>query len=185
MKEMKFGTFEQGNGPAPIEWLVLAEEDGRKLLLSKYALKAGGAHKTLTKITWDNCDLRQWLNNDFLNAAFTAEEQNRIQMTSLPAEKNPDFDHPTGEATEDKIFILSMGEVEKYLPNQEDRICHATKAAEEGMFIKADGCYWWTRNPGYSPESFARVQNDGSIFTYGSYVFVTSQAIRPAMWIAD
>ena len=64
-----FGTYTQGRyveDPAtPIEWQYIANKDGHKMLLPKYVLNLGWYHKSFTGITWENCDLRKWLNNDF------------------------------------------------------------------------------------------------------------------------
>lgn len=42
MKTVTFGRYEQdnnlGNGPEPIEWIVLDSNNGEVLLLSKYGL---------------------------------------------------------------------------------------------------------------------------------------------------
>lgn len=78
-----FGSYEQdgdaANGKEPIEWLVLARDGDKALLLSKYALDHQSFmpfYEPVTEpFTWESCSLRQWLNSTFLNAAFSAEEQ--------------------------------------------------------------------------------------------------------------
>ncbi len=188
MNELQFGKFEQGDGPAPIQWLVLAQEGNRKLLLSKYALFPAGIHNTMAKLTWDACDLRKHLNGEFLTQAFSAQEQAKIQTTQVKADKNPEFETVPGADTEDKVFLLSIPEVEQYLPETEDRICRPTPwAAQQGVYTKVEGegCYWWVRTPGYETDCIARVQLDGSVFTYGTYVCINNHGVRPAMWIED
>ena len=74
-----FGRYEQdndlGNGPEPIEWIVLDTQDGKALLLSKYGLDAVPYNDDNNSAgTWETCTLRTWLNDTFLNAAFTQEE---------------------------------------------------------------------------------------------------------------
>ncbi len=128
-----FGTYEQDNnrknGQEPIEWLVL-ENDGESLfVLSKYVLD-GQLYSTAydentlkaLPITWEQCNLRAWLNSTFLSTAFTAEEQTRINTTfvdnTLPEEAYRFSDEPLtgGNHTLDKVYILSYDEVIKYFP---------------------------------------------------------------------
>ena len=57
-----FGNYEQGNGQAPIEWIVLDRQEDRALLLSKYALDAMSFHEVEDwNVTWADCTLRSWL----------------------------------------------------------------------------------------------------------------------------
>ena len=91
-KEVRYvylGTYEQDNnlenGPEPIEWIILdvvsEKKPGAKtathkaLLLSAYALDAQPYNTNYTPITWKQSTLRTWLNDDFLNTAFSEEEQ--------------------------------------------------------------------------------------------------------------
>ena len=50
-----FGHYEQdndlSNGAEPIEWLVLTEEEGRMLLLSRYGLDGQPYHSSFEEIT--------------------------------------------------------------------------------------------------------------------------------------
>ena len=58
--------------------------------------------------TWDKSSLREWLNKDFYNAAFTNEEQNSIIQTTV-SNKNTE-DDTEGIATTDRIYLLSAEE---------------------------------------------------------------------------
>ena len=82
-----FGHYEQDgnveNGPEEIEWIVLDVKDGKSLLISRYALDAIPYHKEDIDITWEKCFLHTWLNDDFLQTAFTAEEQEIILETDV------------------------------------------------------------------------------------------------------
>ena len=84
-----FGHYEQDNsadnGNEEIEWVVLEVRDEKALLISKYILDAMPYEKNGTSaITdWVHCSLREWLNGDFLNTAFTTEEQAAILTTNV------------------------------------------------------------------------------------------------------
>lgn len=74
-----FGHYEQDNnmknGPEPIEWIVLDVQDGRYMVLSKYILDAGN-HKWY-KVSAGYLYIYNWLNDVFLNTAFTVEDRKR------------------------------------------------------------------------------------------------------------
>ena len=112
------GHYEQDgnldNGPEPIEWIVIAEEDGKLLVMSRYILDGVPYHTEYTDVTWETCALRAFLNDDFYNTAFDADEQARILTTTVTNPDNARMSVPGGNDTEDKIFLLSMEEVEKY-----------------------------------------------------------------------
>ena len=56
-------------------------------------------------ISWQDCDLREWLNHEFYNAAFSASEKQLIKTTHCT-------DNGKGcPDTEDKVFLLSVAEI--------------------------------------------------------------------------
>lgn len=77
-----FGRYEQdndsANGEEPIEWIVLANEGEKVLLLSLHALDCQVYSSLKTKVTWENSELRTWLNTVFMEKAFIGAEQEAI-----------------------------------------------------------------------------------------------------------
>ena len=185
-----FGTYEQdndrGNGKEPIEWIVLAVEDHKALVLSRYALDCGCYHTTADDITWEQCALRGWLNGTFRTGAFTDFEQDAICTVDVSADANPKYRTSPGNTVRDKIFLLSIAEVERYFPNKEDRLCYPTAYAISNEIYYHDdigtSC-WWLRTPGDNEYSAARVYSRGEIDLDGDYVDHAFDAIRPAMWV--
>lgn len=130
-----FGSYEQDNdltnGAEPIEWQYVADRDGHKLLLSKYALDGRAYHDIIEGITWENCTLRKWLNNDFYNTAFSDSDKEKI-VTAY--NENPDstelyssseswgeyYGGQGGNATNDKVFLLNWKEAKEYFAGQLD-----------------------------------------------------------------
>ena len=83
-----FGSYEQdndtSNGKEPIEWIVLSKNDKEMLVLSRYALDHKPYNEEFVdKITWEECTLRKWINDDFYNAAFNKTEKNLIETKTL------------------------------------------------------------------------------------------------------
>lgn len=113
---IKFGHYEQDgdetNGKEEIEWQVLKVESDRLMVISKYALDCKQYNSVKTDITWENCSLRKWLNNDFKNAAFTTDEQQKILSVTLKNNDNKGYGTSGGNDTNDQIFCLSLDEAE-------------------------------------------------------------------------
>lgn len=193
-----FGTYEQdndtSNGKENIEWLVLAKEKNRVLVISDKALDRQPYNSSYTEeVTWENCSLRKWLNGTFLNKAFSTEEQAQIQNTTVSADNNPQYSTNPGNATTDKVFLLSINEVEKYFNSDEARKCAPTAYAKAQGASTSDTCktpsgaatcWWWLRSPGDDQSSAAYVYFGGNVFELGNYVFSGLNAVRPAMWIS-
>ena len=185
-----WGSYEQdnntSNGKEDIEWLVLAKEENRFLVISKYALDCQPYHTLDTDITWENCSLRTWLNGTFLDSAFNESEQAMILKMAVSADKNPSYSTNPGSETQDKVFLLSIAEVDKYFPSDGERQCKATNYAEaQGVYASDynENCKWWLRTPGSRKNRDVRVASYGEVKYYGCDVAHDSTAVRPALWL--
>ena len=184
-----FGEYEQdndtSNGKEDIEWLVLKEVGNSILVVSKYGLESMPYNTTGVDVTWETCTLRKWLNETFVNDAFSAEEQSKIEITNVSADKNPNYNTNPGSATQDKVFLLSTNSFDT-----EYGKCAASKYAKEhgaytfGAYTTESGeltCQWWLRTPGIFQRAAACVYCDGSI--KDRTVDRDDICVRPAMWI--
>ena len=61
-------------------------------------------------VTWATCTLRTWLNDTFLNTAFTSAEQAAIKNTTVVNDDNPYSDAKVCVDTIDKVYLLSIAE---------------------------------------------------------------------------
>ena len=191
-----FGTYEQdnktSNGKENIEWLVLTKEKNRVLVISDKALDYQKYNSSKTSVTWETCTLRKWLNNDFINAAFSAEERAKIPTVTVSADKNPEYDTYPGNATKDRVFLLSIVEAEKYFTSDEARKCVPTEYAISNGAYTSDSytkggkatCWWWLRSPGFNLYNAADVEVGGDVFENGGSAYSGADAVRPAMWIS-
>lgn len=189
---IKLGSYEQDglSGADAIEWKVLGFEDGRALLLSRYALEAKPFHDSDGSVTWEESSLRAWLNGSFYDSAFSDSEKARIHEVLNSNPDNPVSGTASGNDTQDKIFLLSISEVEQYLPRDFFRRCSATDHAKEnGVDIrvyadKSNGnIRWWLRSQGFSAENISIVTPYGIIFRKGYSANDDSIAVRPALWL--
>ncbi len=184
-----FGEYEQdndtSNGKETIEWIVLKKKKQKMLVISRYALDY--TIFDFDQEGWKDSYIRQQLNEDFISSAFSGKEQERIRVTHLSGEC-PHHDEPT----EDRIFLLSVDEVEKYKSDGFDLQCIATACASDGLSVdRAGRCIWWLRTCGsgsnsgeYSLKYAAAINQRGYVDEFGenksSYDF---NGMRPAMWI--
>ena len=101
---VSFGSWIQTSDgeKTPLQWLVteVSGSGGSRVLtlISLRMIKADAYHKKYSKITWEKCSLREWLNDDF-NYAFSRDEQ--AQMLT----------NATGAGTEDRVWIPSPTEL--------------------------------------------------------------------------
>ena len=181
---VKFGSYPQEDlAPAPIEWLVLEAKGNEAFLISRYGLDSLKYNESNRSVIWEQCILRTWLNNDFMKAAFSAEEQKRIMVSHLENKDNPQHGTSGGNPTDDRIFCLSLAEAERYFKDNGDRKCQPTgHARNQGASVSnGNGCYWWLRSPGYHQNFACNVEEDGRIYPYGHYVSDVGLVVRPAL----
>ncbi len=185
-----FGRYEQDNvtenGPEPIEWMVLKVEDGKALMLTKYCIEVVIFYPERVKMYWGKSDLRAWMNSDFLNMAFSPEEQAQIVLSTIP-NTNPHGMKGAGQDTEDMVFLLSKDEVLEFFPEMEDRVAFPTPyaiAREATLSSKTGSCRWWTRTSGARPMDMWGIRVDGRMTAYGMQdVDWPGNTMRPAIWV--
>lgn len=94
----------------PIKWRVLNVGGEQVFLLADKALDAQSYHTDYKDITWENSMVRSWLNESFINSAFSAEQKAVVLDTQVTNANNTVFETNGGSDTKDKIFLLSEGE---------------------------------------------------------------------------
>lgn len=186
-ERIKLGEYPVGS---PITWLVLEKKGQELLLLSEFALDAKpfceASFSTKSTNEWHGCTLRTWLNGDFYTEAFSDTERGMIlDDTHDTYKKSATGEEETPSAT-DKVFLLSAREVNKYFPQERDRICKASAYAKEhGAEIEAgpNQCSWWLRSPAVAMMGLSSwapsIRADGSGKGWGIYSGET--CVRPVI----
>ena len=185
-QEVQMGSYEGSS----IEWIVLdVRDNGDALLITKYVLEMKPYHDEKTNADWEHCTLRTWLNGSFFDSAFTKEEKKAILSSKIENPDNLEFSISGGNATEDRIFLLSFDEANQYFQKSKDRRCLPTDlAVEHGVMTSlkgsSKGCApWWLRSPGRDPHSAACVRDFGYVLSSGYNVYYEGYGVRPAMWV--
>ncbi len=156
-------------GKERIWWRILEidEEKQTALVIADRPVCDRRYHEKWENVTWEKCDLRTWLNGEYLNDTFSVEERDAIMESDIGTPDNPRYHTKGGEPTRDRIFLLSIDEAERYFKDDTDRAC---------------GGLWWLRSPGYNLYNAAYVRSGGSIYIYGGGVDF-SGGVSPAFWI--
>lgn len=184
-----FGSYEQDgsteNGKEDIEWTVLEKQNGTLLLISTKALDCRSYNsESAAAVTWETSPLRKWLNGEFFNSAFTAEEQAAIPEQTVRAENNPKFNTDAGNDTLDRVFLLSIGEVKCFFPEEVERRTVPTEyAMMNGAYRNEENgnCWWVLRSPGVYRSSSSSINSNGALYDYGYYLYHPGDAIRPVI----
>lgn len=187
---IEFGRYEQdndlSNGAEAIEWLVLDVSDGSALVTSRYGLDAKAYNEEWASVTWETSTIRAWLNGEFYESAFTEEETRLIALSEVKNADNPEYGTDGGNDTRDRVFLLSIGEAERYFADDDARRLKPTDyAVARGVWVNSDNgnAWWWLRSPGDNDGSAAVVDSYGSILDVGIYVSNIGSAVRPALRI--
>ena len=149
------------------DWVVLDIQGDKALLLMRDLLpETRSYHGKNEPITWENCDLRKWLNSEWLRSEFTDTERAQIDVTWVDNWGSPVYDTAGGADTWDKVFLLSIEDNRHYrrgIPNVAG--------------------WWWLRSPGRDSTYAANVYSDGTVLVIGFFVNHGNTGIRPAMWV--
>ena len=159
-----------------IEWQVLAIENNRMLIISRYGLEERLFGYNFSN-SWENSDIRKWLNGDLLKGF--SEDTDVLSM--LEVEKATYTVNDEGakeEVTADKLFLLSASEVGFALGDfvhDEGAVYPFFDGAPENrrkteLNDPATARGWWLRSPypGYAYH-VRRVLPDGSLNSSPAY----------------
>lgn len=204
-QQKSFGRYPtaKNGSPVPIEWLVLESTDSKALIISKYALDSMRYHAFVND--WEKSTLRYWLNNEFVDRAFSAEEQKRIIETSNNNDPLVKTSFIHNKDTIDRVFLLSVDEAEQYFQDAEKRTVKATEyAVSHRAEVMGNGkSWWWLRTP--TVVGVACVLASGLVATKDLFEIIDEApngfhdldysalchtpddyggAVRPALWIS-
>jgi len=185
------GKADENDKKQPIKWRVLSVNGNDAFLLADQNLDGKSYNKEYTEVTWATCTLRTWLNDTFLNTAFTSAEQAAIKNTTVVNEDNPYNDTEGGENTTDKVYLLSIAEASntaygfngEFNTRSETRVAKNTAyvAGKEGMHAIGEVGVWWLRSPGYGSIRASHVDYDGLGDLHSFNVDCDGFAVRPAL----
>ena len=154
-----FGSYDNKT----LTWNVIDINDHEVTLMCVDAIEKRSYNEKAGDTNWESSSLRKWLNNDFLNAAFNVSEKEQIVTKNLVNEGNSKYGMYGGNDTKDKVYILSLTEVDDYTD-----------------YIKCNH-NWWLRTPGQSRKQAAYVHSYGFVDVEGCDTNDTTAWVRPVI----
>lgn len=142
------------------------------------------AHKKYAN-NYENSTLRAWLNDDFYNTSFSAEDKERI--LSCKSDNSATNSKYNSNSTRDYVFIPSYDDVinEDFGFNSDtDRLAIGTDYAKiQGLYVpeSEEGSFWWLRTPGTYSYYACRVGNTGEPSEEGNSIDFCNYGVRPAI----
>jgi len=182
---------------AGIEWRILDVQGSKLLLISEKILEKRPYNVERKDITWENCTLRKYLNYEFLNKLGVIKPG--IAETRNGNSNNPWWGTAVGNATTDKVFLLSLDELVKYFGDSGD-LRNKRKKDHKGNNNSSGFCVhdqynnarianygsewasWWLRSPGLMSTFAACVAQRGFVVVDGGFVD-EGLGVRPALWL--
>ncbi len=186
------------------EWRVLAIQNNAALLLTEYIIEMRPYHHAYTDITWADCSLRAYLNNDFYRRFSEADRAKILPVTNT----NPDnhwYGTKGGADTQDNIFLLSLEEVACHYFGDSSALLYNPRKNQRYWFERKDknnpnrkttplgqvwNSWWWLRTPGRVGVKAVYVHGDGNIGIQGNNILKGNLAdgecrggVRPALWV--
>lgn len=156
----------------------------------------GDSSKTYYANNYAESSLRQWLNNDFYNTAFSKAQQDIIKSTTLDNSANSDsYSEYDSASTKDKIFLLSYNEVRNsnFGFNSSSSASDTARRAQGSDYAQSQGLHvyssgstyngnsaWLLRSPGLRSNDCWTVYING-YSTYNYHVYDTRTGVRPAL----
>ena len=155
----------------PLTWRVLDPSEGYVMCnqiidsqaYQNFIYKNGNEYYNSKDCTvyasdWVTSSLRQWLNNDFYNTAFTSEEKAQIGISHLENKSTNSSTYDSAD-TYDKIFPISYNDAinSNYGFNSSDRATDTARQLKGTDYAKCQGLsvklssggtsVWWLRSP--------------------------------------
>ena len=143
-----FGKYPQASEELePLQWRVYGifnfEEEHRVevWLLSEYIIDSKPYSTSANGYLWKDSTLRAWLNHEFLETAFSSDEQAMIKTSHVG-----DRDVKEEYYTNDKVYLLSSSQYSEGVPVG----LATTHAIQAGLSVSSENCAnlqcpgnWW------------------------------------------
>lgn len=151
---------------AGYDWFILEQQDDKMLILSEKVIKKRPYHWEEVEITWENCDMRHYLNGEFISSLPESDRKRIIEVENENTD-NPWYGTSGGNTTRDRVFLLSIDEVIRYFGDSGQKKNRPqnpgfTWLKDEYLFYLSDQyninrravdntgvvVHWWLRSPG-------------------------------------
>ena len=113
-----------------VRWDIV-DRYGSKMLLTTYAVDYKKKYNDKMKsVKWEDCTLRKWLNDDYINMIFNSKERGNFPKLEIS----------------DLVFIFNEKEVKEYFPQELYRQCGLYGSPYHSTARNNRGVSWWLRS---------------------------------------
>ena len=184
---------------APIKWRILKQTGDKAVLLADRMPDTCPFNDSYKDISWSDCNLRRWLNSEFLSRAFTQQERNAIEETDVKNAPNYYFGTDCGPDTKDRVFVLSESEAfssplaVEYGFSDSDSGDDPARRFRSTLYAKCRGAwwspvdrflgtsFWFMRSVGYTKANVVYVGESGDTYNRGIVVTCNDSGVLPAI----
>lgn len=142
-----------------LKWDVIKIKKNRALILARESVAKLPYTSGSEEANWMHSEVRAWLNEEFLNEAFSDEDRERIWHS---------------KKTNDKVFILSQKHIKKLRKDDATEILLKVNSDE----VASGG--WWLKEDKNETISAPYINENGEVAWAPSFL---SRSVRPAIWI--
>ena len=150
------GKVDQTDKKQPIRWRILSQDGDDAYVIADKVLDCkpyntngvtitgeDGVTRTDYSCTWETSTLRTWLNSDFYNTAFSADEKGVIIEQTLKNEDNEEYGTAGGNDTKDKVYLPSLADIKNpvYGFSDDYYFCDQARIGKATSYAKAQGVY--------------------------------------------
>ena len=181
----------------PISWRVLAKEADGVYVIAENVIDSQEFNTFNEKVKWENCSLRQFLNETFYNSAFSDAEKSKIVKVTHKNDDSEDGFQKGGNDTTDSVWIPSLNDVKNtnygfgvagsdvkvLVQNTYYSRCMGLKCTDHYDYPRYYATSYWLRTPSNSVANAAyRVTKDDKT-NEDQLNYTTSIGVRPVMKI--
>ena len=177
-EKIRFGQWEG----KPLQWLILKKEEDRIMVISEKGIIPMPFHDGWRSADhYGVSDARRWINEEFYEQAFSAEEKERICVTAVRIPKSPtDISKWKGpDDCYDPMFLLLYSEVSELFPNHIDLFCYPLSGGKKPVG-------WWLRDHCTLADQENAIAERWIDDYYANTYLPQSRKdiyVRPAMWL--
>ena len=180
----------------PIEWNVLDQGNGQLFITSKVILDSQSYYHQMSEQAFSHnngdgyannyelSDIRLWLNNEFYNKAFNSDAIATTEVDNSLSSTLDSANQYVCNNTNDKVFLLSRYEMNKYLSSNDLGAYASDYAKCQGLCVGVSDNkgFWSLRTPYPNASHQVRYITNNGTTLYDS-ITKTSLGVRPACYI--
>ena len=186
-----YGKYEQdndfSNGKETIEWIPLATNNQKVLLISKYILDFQIYSISKNNANWETSSIRKFLNDGFINESFTTNERHHIALSDVISYTGSYRDKEGAINTSDYIFIPGYEDYDLYTTydNFISKVYKTNCTKYSSTLIESNEykSFYWLRDFYTKYHQAVYVRHNGEIEWDLEKLKIEKLGIRPMMWL--